>query len=220
MPNTKINQTWFVLSGKLSPLSLDSHAIRFSQAFAKKIILTYTKKGDKVFDPFAGFGTTLFVAQELGRIGYGIEYDKNHYTYIKDNLKSPSVIIHGSALKLSSYPLPQFDLCFTSPPYMRSFDKEDPFSNYTQKGNYKHYLRDITKVYRQIQKVMKQNALIVVEVANTFEKGHPMTPLAWDVGKELSKIFFLENEFIYCIQDIPKNYGTSHSHVLVFRNKK
>lgn len=199
---------------------MDSSSIRFSSSFAKKIILTYTKKGDIILDPFAGFGTTLLVAQDLGRVGYGIEYDKQRCAFIQRKLHTPSVIFHGTSLELSSYDLPKFDFCLTSPPYMRFFDKDNPFANYSKKGSYAQYLQDIHKIYKQVQKVMKQNAALVIEVANTFEKEHPMTPLAWDVGKELSKIFFLENEFIYCMKNVPKYYGTSHSHILVFRNKK
>jgi len=215
-----MEKSWFVLSGKLSKINRHSSHIRFSDSFAKKMILSFTKKGDRILDPFAGYGTTLLIAQSLHRVGYGIEYDKQRCAFIQRKVHSPSVIIHGNSSKLSSYSLPKFDFCLTSPPYMRSFDKENPFTNFSTQGTYQQYLQDIYKIYKQIQKVMKPNARIVVEVANTFGKGHPMTSLAWDVGKELSKIFFLENELIYCVKDQPVDDGTFHSHVLLFRNKK
>ena len=70
------------------------------------------------------------------------------------------------------------------------------------------------------KKVMKKNAIIVVEISNTFGKNHPMTPLAWDVAKEISKIFFLEREIIYCIKEGKLSPNLSnHSYCLIFRNK-
>jgi len=41
-----------------------------------KIILASTKKGDVVFDPFLGSGTTAVVAKKLGRKFVGVEIDK------------------------------------------------------------------------------------------------------------------------------------------------
>ena len=38
-----------------------------------EFIAAYTDDGESVYDPFLGSGTTLVAAQQLGRIGYGIE---------------------------------------------------------------------------------------------------------------------------------------------------
>ena len=215
----KNNTSWFVLSGKLAPLNIKGSEVRYSNALAKRLILQYSKKGDNVLDPFAGFGTTLVVAQQLGRIGYGVEFEEKRYEYISKHIREPSKIVHGNALKIAQYKFPKMDFCLTSPPYMRSFDRENPFSNYSKKGSYAQYLRDISAIYRQIKKLMKKDATIIVEIANTFGKGYPMTPLAWDVGKELSKIFFFEREIIHCTSDREASSGANHSYLLVFRNK-
>ena len=39
-----------------------------------------------VFDPFAGTGTTLVVAKQLGRNSIGVEIDNINYSYIKKRL--------------------------------------------------------------------------------------------------------------------------------------
>ena len=62
-------------------------------------------------------------------------------------------------------------------------------------------LKDVKRIFSKIKKIMKKNAPIVVEVSNTFGKGHPMTPLAWDVGRELSKILYLERDIIFCAKN-------------------
>ena len=222
-----MENTWFLISSKLKKIKFKGDTdIRYTEEFVKKFILEYTKKGDRILDPFAGFGTTLFVSQKLERQALGIEYEKKKYEYVKARIKESNKniqIIHGNSLKISEYAhthrLPKFDFSITSPPFMRYFDKEDPFADYRKTGNYSTYLKDIGTIYEQIKKMMKKNATIVIEVSNTIgdsegkDKARPMTPLAWDIGRELSKVFFFEQEIIYCSKE------GDHSHVLIFKNK-
>lgn len=51
-----------------------------------RIMLSSTKVGDVVFDPFAGTGTTLVVAKQLQRNTIGVEIDPTNVTFIKNRL--------------------------------------------------------------------------------------------------------------------------------------
>ena len=51
-----------------------------------RIILSSTKVGDVVFDPFAGTGTTLVVAKQLNRSVIGVEIDPKNVELIKKRL--------------------------------------------------------------------------------------------------------------------------------------
>ena len=59
-------------------------------ALLLRIILSSTKVGDVVFDPFAGTGTTLVVAEQLKRKSVGIEIDKDNAEGIKNRLENIS----------------------------------------------------------------------------------------------------------------------------------
>lgn len=61
-------------------------------ALLLRIILSSSKIGDTVFDPFAGTGTALVVAEQLKRKSVGIEIDPDNVRSIKSRLKeiSPS----------------------------------------------------------------------------------------------------------------------------------
>lgn len=52
-----------------------------------RIILSSTKIGDMVLDPFAGTGTTLTVSEQLGRKSIGIEIDPENIKCIENRLK-------------------------------------------------------------------------------------------------------------------------------------
>ena len=55
-------------------------------ALLLRIILSSTQVGDMVFDPFAGTGTTLVVAHQLGRRSIGIEIDPTNVACIQNRL--------------------------------------------------------------------------------------------------------------------------------------
>ncbi len=214
------SKSYFSLPYELESIEIkDDTDVRFPKAFAKKFIEEFTEPSSVVFDPFAGFGTTLITAQELGRVGIGIEYEKNRCDFISKSLKPPSQVIHGSALEIERYDLPMFDLSLTSPPYMRFFDKENPFSNYHEEGSYEGYLASVRNIYQQISTLMKPDAKVVIEISNTFEDDKPMTPLAWDVARVVSEVLFFERELIFIHETGSENSEAQHSYCLIFSNK-
>jgi len=48
----------------------------------RRPLLNHTKRGDSVYDPFLGSGTTLIAAEELGRVCYGLELDPKYVDVI------------------------------------------------------------------------------------------------------------------------------------------
>lgn len=59
------------------------HPTQKPEKLLAKIILTSSQKGDFVFDPFAGSGTTQVVAKKLGRTFCGVEREK-HYCLLTE----------------------------------------------------------------------------------------------------------------------------------------
>ena len=53
--------------------SSEAHFAMWPEKLVERMVLCSTKKGDIVLDPFVGSGTTLKVAEELGRKGLGID---------------------------------------------------------------------------------------------------------------------------------------------------
>jgi site-specific DNA-methyltransferase (adenine-specific)/site-specific DNA-methyltransferase (cytosine-N4-specific) len=58
------------------------HPAIFPPALVEQLIRTFSEVGDVILDPFAGSGTTLFVARFLKRDSIGIELDPKSYKLI------------------------------------------------------------------------------------------------------------------------------------------
>src|SRR5215218_7583684 len=116
------------------PAEFQHEDLRYTQELVAHFLRQYTRPGDTVLDPFAGYGTTLIVAETMERVPYGIEIDPRRAAYIRSQLQQPAGLIHGDTRKLLSYQLPAIAFSITSPPFMASADREDPFTNYRVAG--------------------------------------------------------------------------------------
>ena len=164
---------------------------------------------------FAGYGTTLVVAEAMERVPHGIEIDARRAGYIRSRLQQPAGLIHGDTRQLLSYRLPPIDFSITSPPYMAAADLEDPFTNYRDAGaGYQAYLHQIERIYADIKQLLKPGARAVLEVSNLKDE-HGITTLAWDVGRAVSNVLAFEGEVIIGWDHY--GYGYDHSYCLVFR---
>lgn len=65
------------------------HSAAFPEELPEWFIKLFTKEGDTVLDPFAGSGTTLFVAERMGRNVIGIEIMEEYYKMVKKQLEEP-----------------------------------------------------------------------------------------------------------------------------------
>ena len=65
------------------------HSAAFPEELPEWFIKLFTKEGDMVLDPFAGSGTTLFVAERMGRNAIGIEIMEEYYKMVKKQLEEP-----------------------------------------------------------------------------------------------------------------------------------
>lgn len=198
------------------PDHLHPHDVRYADELVAEFLREYTKPGDLVLDPFAGFGTTLIVAETMGRRALGIEFDKARADYIRTRLRDQSAVIHGDSRQLSALGLPRADFLMTSPPFMGRGDAEDPLQSYSAPGDgYEAYLDGMSVIAGQIAAVLKPGAAAVFEVSN-LKRPTGVTTLAWDMAAVLSRHLRFEGETIIGWDHY--GYGYDHSYCLVYRN--
>jgi len=87
--NPKDKQTRNVWSIPLTPKKekwAGEHPTQKPEELLRRVILSCTKKGDTVLDPFLGSGTTSAIAKQYGRNSIGIELNKKYLPIIKKRL--------------------------------------------------------------------------------------------------------------------------------------
>lgn len=254
----KFQKSWFIHNPPPRKKGVLVHPAKFPETMAQEFIEFFTKKGETVLDPMAGTGSTLVAALRAGRNSYGIElnpkYAKIAQQIIADersslgasieNLKSE--IVNGDALQTVNYQLPTVHYVLTSPPYwdmlhakgaetqkkrrtasdMDVFYSDDP----NDVGNiheYEKFLEQLVSIYAGLKPVLRERAYLTIIVKNV-KKGGKIYPLAWDLARELGKVYTLKDEKIW-LQDnqrlSPFGLGsawvsnTFHHYCLQFRNE-
>lgn len=197
------------------PAELAHDDVRWEPALVRVFLEEYTRPGDMVLDPFAGFGTTLRVAEEMGRQARGLEYDATRCAYACSSLVRAETLVHGDARKLAGYGFPPVDFSMTGIPFAGWDEPQNPFTAYTEPSRgYDAYLEDLTDIYRQVAGLMRDGATAVVEAANL--KGSRVTTLAWDAAKAIEQVLRFEGEVVVC-WDPTFGFGYDHSYCMVFR---
>jgi tRNA G10 N-methylase Trm11 len=217
----KIQRGWL-------PEEFQDDDVRSSKFLVEYFIEHFTQPGNTVFDPFAGFGTTLLVAERMKRIPFGIEADERRYEYTRSKLKMKNNLFLGDSRQLDTFPLPAIDFVFTSPIFMGCDETKNPLSGFKEDGNYQVYLDQIQDIFRKLSVFLNPGARVVVEVFNLRpRRGRPMTLLAWDITRSISEVLRFEKEIIACWTDVddedtgetPMGVGYDHHYCLVFVSK-
>jgi SAM-dependent methyltransferase len=201
--------------GRKLPQEFRGDDVRYAQELVATFLQRFTAPGDVVLDPFAGFGTTLIVAEAMDRAAYGVEYDPRRARYTRSQLARPERLVHGDSRRLLECGLPPIDFSITSPPFTERDDHDDPFTNYsTPRASYNAYLHDIEQIYAQVRQLLKPGAHAVIEVSN-LKGPSGVTTLAWDVARAVGQVLDFEGEIVIGWDSYA--YGYDHSYCLVFR---
>ncbi len=163
------------------------------------LIAELSHPGDLVFDPFAGWGTTLVAASVTGRRGVGVEISADRVRQASDRLKDypGQIMVCGDARRP---PLPDgaVDLCVTDLPYFgTALDADSTVEGqFYALRDYDSYLTAIDHAFAALARTLRKGAYAVIAVQNR-RVGDTFVPLAWDVGRVLGWHLTLGDERIH-----------------------
>lgn len=200
------------------PDARTSEDTRCPEELVRLFLEEYTQIGDVVLDPFAGYGTTLRVAEAMGRIPYGVEANRERAEKARCIINHKYNLIMGDSRDIRTLGLPPIDFCIGSPPGMKQTQLTNALREHLRaKGGYLQYLADIKSIYQQVSELLQPHGMAVIEVGN-MKLAHGVTPLAWDIALVVSEVMDFQGEIVV---DWEPSYGNGydHSYCLMFSKR-
>jgi DNA modification methylase len=149
-----------------------------------QLLTRYTREGDVICDPMCGSGTTIDVANELGRKPLGFD--------LASHSKRPDI----AAADARQLPLKNetVDFAFIDPPYSTHVDySDDPrcIGKLDAGGDDggKAYYASMEKVIFELHRVLKNRRYMALYVSDSFKKGKPFMPIGFDLFAIMRKKF-------------------------------
>jgi DNA modification methylase len=125
----------------------DVHPATFPLEMARRVIEQFSHKGELVFDPFVGSGTTLLAAKDIQRNAIGFDLKQEYIELCNSRLAQQDIYssllgikqipILDDARNASEYIAPDcVKLVFTSPPYANLLNRQR--KNKSRRGDQRH----------------------------------------------------------------------------------
>ncbi|MET3496439.1 DNA methyltransferase [Variovorax boronicumulans] len=193
----------------------------------------FSRPGDTVFDPFAGFGTTLLAARLENRLASGCEVDAGRIDLIRERLTrhgllSGTTLLHGSCDALDDGALPPFDLCLANVPYFGCRWPGTPSTaQLYDSQSYAQHLEGLRHVFYRVRSGLREGGACIAMVQN-IRLGDRVLPLAFDLARILGSLFVMEEERVLVYPHESEEEKDSadartdrrHEYGLVFRKQR
>jgi DNA modification methylase len=255
----RFQKSWFIHNPPPRKKGVLVHPAKFPETMAQEFIEFFSKRGETVLDPMAGTGSTLVAALRAGRNSYGIELNTKYADLGRKIIAGEREMLGEAANGLAaeiftadagsavSLGLPPSDYILTSPPYwdmlhargaatqkkrrttadLDVFYSDDP-NDLGNIHDYELFVDKLVAIYASLKPILRPKAYLTIIVKNV-KKGGRIYPLAWDLGRELGKVYTLKDEKIWCQDNqslAPYGLGsawvsnTFHHYCLQFRNEE
>lgn len=193
------------------------HPAMFPSALAERLIECFTnEKSRMILDPFAGVGSTLLAAKELGKDAIGIEISPEFAEIARKRVQQvlpfegkPDIKIKvADSRDLVDYvPANSVDMVITSPPYWDillekrtadykpSRDYGDARADLGKIRDYQEFLLELQGIFVQVYDVMKPKSYCCVVAMDLRKKSH-FYPFHMHISRFMENIGFVLDDIV------------------------
>lgn len=196
-----------------------NHPAMFPSALCERLMLMFLRRKGKhrILDPFAGSGSVLIAARNLGKHGIGLDISDEYLALARRRLENPGLftntsidheLIQADARQLSNHVKPKsVDLCITSPPYWNILNQRRTadYKEIRHYGNrdadlgviadYEQFLDELGRVFEQVFETLRPGAYCAIVVMD-LRKKNQFFPLHSDLAARLSRVGFIYDDLI------------------------
>lgn len=212
-----------------------------------QIILRYTKKGEIVFDPFVGSGTTAYEAEKLCRHFIGVDIQPELIEQIKckvDNTDYFSELIAGDSTNRNTFlTINEFlvkkkknnvQLAILHPPYADIIKFSEYNKDLSNAKSLKYFLSEFSLVVKNTLDLLEKNRYLAIVIGDKYTQGQ-WIPLGFYCLHEAQKLGLIlksiivknmegnrakqNKEAVWKYRALSSDYYIfKHEYILIFKN--
>jgi len=166
-----LNVLWYNLNFDFE----DKYPAKMSEDFARDMIKLYSKEGDHVFDPMCGSGTTVRVADSLGRFATGHDINPKAIELCKKKHPGGSYGVNDARTEGYPYTDP-VKLILTSSPFGLNIigDKNrysDEPKDLSHCKTYPQFFGEVKKVWKNCFDVLAPGGILIFDARDRTKDG-------------------------------------------------
>lgn len=193
------NSLWIVNKPERAEASDAGYHGLFIPEIPRQMILRYTRKGEVVFDPFIGAGTTAFEAMKLGRHIIGIDLNADTLSAAGEKLKDHRKHLTGAGACAGGAYLINADsrgdivapvnqavrmfnqteiaLAILHPPYHNIIRFSEDIRDLSNSETVDFFLMSFREVVENVRQLLPEGRYMVIVIGDIYEKGE-VVPLS------------------------------------------
>lgn len=174
----------------------------FVPQIPNQLIRRFTKKGETVFEPFMGSGTTLFECEKLGRKYIGFDINQDIVNLVQDKIDNPkeTFVRHCNSLDSKEFDknvLNKVQFILMHPPYLDIVKFTNDANDLSQISNLKDFIGKFKIVCENSLKYLEKNRYFAIVVGDVYKNSEVM-PLSF-----------------YCMDMIKRNFDVKLKGIIV-----
>ncbi len=219
--NINTDSLWLISERDKSGKHTNIYHGNFIPQIPNQLIRRYTKKGETVFEPFMGSGTTLFECEKLNRRYIGFDINPKIVNYVQEKMSTTAfsndfyikecnslddkLIGENINIAFNNFFIKGLQFVLMHPPYLDIVKFTDNENDLSQINNLKEFIGKFKIVCENSLKYLDKDRYFAIVVGDVYKNGEVL-PLAFYCMDMIKRYFAVKLKGII-VKNIEGNRG-------------